>query len=100
LATLEKSLAEKHRESAFVKARTRGKGKHEEFLFTEVIHATTPSIERFLSLIEDGQVCHDLAMHKRENGSARDHGFLFRITRDRIPSLYSYVQLHDLRGLG
>jgi hypothetical protein len=77
LTTLEQRLKEKHTEAAFVSAKTRGKGKEEAFAFERVTHASSPSILRFVALIQDGHVSLDFAMHREESGAARDHGFLF-----------------------
>ena len=96
IATLDESLKKKHRETIFVEAETRGKGAAEEFRFTRITHAASPDITRFLSLIEDGRICQDFAMHRTETGSARDHGFLFRIIDGYQSSLFAYIRNYDL----
>jgi len=35
-------------------------------------------------------------MHRRDDGSARDHGFLFRIVDGYQSSLFGYVKVHEL----
>ena len=95
-AVLARSLETKHRETVFVYAETRGKGADEEFHFTRAIHATGADIERLLRVFEDGQGCQDFAMHRRANGSVRDHGFLFRVDDAALPGVFRDVQSVDL----
>ena len=88
---LEKRLLEKHSETAFVSAHAKGKGKQEQFHYFGVTWCAQPSIEKFLSLIEQGGVLLELRMHLKENGAARNHGSAFRIQQNRIRDLYLKV---------
>jgi len=88
---LEKRLLEKHSETAFVSAHTKGKGKQEQFHYFGVTWCAEPSIEKFLSLIEQGDVLLELRMHIKESGAARNHGSAFRIQQNRIRDLYRVV---------
>lgn len=89
---LEKRLLEKHSETAFVSAHTQGKGKQEQFHYFGVTWCAEPSIEKFLMLIEEGDVLLELRMHVKESGAARNHGSAFRIQQNRIRDLYRVVR--------
>lgn len=88
LEDLRSALQTKHRETFWVKAKTRGRGESEEFLYYEAQHTTGPLPANFEALIESGHVKLDflLSLKKGRNGQERprDHGYLFKIwERDR-----------------
>ena len=93
---LAKSLETKHRETVFVYAEARGKGVDEEFRFARALHALGAQVDRLLRVFEDGDGCHDFAIHRRENGSVRDHGFLVRVEEIALPALFSEIEEIDL----
>ena len=88
-ATLQKRLTEKHTEAAFVAAKTRGKGKDEQFHYHTVTWCSRPSIEALLPLIRAREVMLELRMHIKENGAARNHGTAFRVHKNKLPELYA-----------
>ncbi len=88
---LEKRLLEKHSETAFVSAHTQGTGKQEQFHYFGVTWCAEPSIKKFLTLIEQGNVLLELRMHVKKSGAARNHGSAFRIQQNRIHDLYRIV---------
>ena len=90
---LQKRLDEKHSETVFVAAETNGTGKNEKFHFQTVTYCANPSIERFVQLVEDGDVIVELRMHVKETGAARNHGTAFRVRKHRLKDLYK-TQLH------
>lgn len=87
---LEKRLNEKHTETAFISAHTRGEGSGEEFHYFGVTWCREPSVESFLSLIREGDVFLELRMHLKESGSTRNHGSCFRILQHRLKDLFKY----------
>ena len=88
-ATLQKRLTEKHTEAAFVAAKTRGKGKGEQFHYHTVTWCSRPSTEALLPLIRARDVMLELRMHVKENGAARNHGTAFRVHKNKLPELYA-----------
>jgi hypothetical protein len=90
LTTIGKRLREKHPATLFVKASFKGKGRHEEFRYDEVIFCSEPSFANFLDLISESLICLDLTLSTRANGGARDHGYLWRIKESSIADLYAY----------
>ena len=91
-STLEKRLLEKHSETVFVSAHSRGKGKEEQFHYYGVTWCADPSVDSFVQLIEAGDVMLELRMHLKPSGSLRNHGSAFRIKQNRIPDLYRISQ--------
>ncbi len=88
LEELRIALSKKHRETFWVKAKTRGNGEREEFYYYEVLHTTGPLPSNFAALIQSGHVELDflLSLEKSPKGRerARNHGYLFKIwERDR-----------------
>ena len=89
---LAKRLKEKHTEAVFVAAHAEGKGKDEQFHYYGVTWCNEPSVESFLSLIDQGDVMLEMRMHLKPTGSLRNHGSAFRIKQNRIRDLYRIVK--------
>jgi hypothetical protein len=87
---LAKRLKEKHTETVFVSAHTRGKGKAEEFHFYGVTWCREPSVDEFVKLLQEGEVMLELRMHLKETGATRNHGSCFRIKQNRIKDLFGF----------
>ena len=87
-AILEKRLIEKHSQTVFVSAHVHGTGNFEMFHFYGVNWCQTPSVDKFLTLIEEGAVMLELRMHIKPTGGARNHGSAFRIKQNRIRDVY------------
>lgn len=88
LDNLRLALQTKHRETFWIKAKTRGRGEREEFLYYEAQHTTGPLPANFEALIASGHIELDFLLSLKEgrNGQerARDHGYLFKMwERDR-----------------
>lgn len=90
LQTLESRLREKHPSTLFVRASTRGTDEREEFRYEEIIYCRRPSLSNFLRLVDIDQVGLDFTLHLKEDGNARDHGYLWRIREYSIRDLYGY----------
>lgn len=93
LDILEKRLLEKHSETVFVAAKTRGTGSDEEFYYRTVTYCASPTLERFIKLIECGDVVLELRMHVKPTGGARNHGSAFRVRKHRLIDLYRTQKL-------
>lgn len=88
---IQKRLAEKHNETAFVAANSRGSGASEEFHYRMLTYCTSPNISSFVSLLASGSILLELRMHIGSSGSVRNHGSAFRVMKNRIPDLYRMV---------
>ena len=87
---LEKRLTEKHTETVFVSADVQGEGKQEAFHYQQVLWCREPSVEKFLTLLTEGDVMLELRMHLKETGSVRNHGSCFRIDKARLKDLFRH----------
>lgn len=93
---LSEKLKSKHFRTMFVYAKNKGAGRNEEFKFIKAIYARDSNIENFDKELIDGNISIDLVMHKKENGLIRDHGFLFKITKNRMINLFSDITEYSL----
>jgi hypothetical protein len=98
-AILEKRLKEKHPATIFVQADSRGSGASEEFRYSEVTYCRQASFSNFLDLIGDEKIGLDLTLHLKENGKARDHGYLWRVREASIPNLFTYRRVLTAAGV-
>lgn len=83
LPALRAALMNKHRETFWVKAQTRGVGADESFHYFEVAHTQAPLQGNFAPLIDSGHIELDFVMHLKDAGGGkqktRDHGYLFKM---------------------
>lgn len=90
LATLEQRLKEKHPATLFIVAESRGRGANEEFRYDTIVLHREPSLSNFLDLTLENAIGLDLTLHLRDSGTARDHGYLWRIREPRLSDLFAY----------
>jgi len=99
---LEIRLREKLSEAVYVAAQAAGRGEGEHFFYRTVTHCQSPSVEAYVSLLEQGDALLEIRMHIKENGRHRNHGCGFRIKKNRIQMLYGstvqYRELPPIRG--
>ena len=81
-------LFEKHRSTVFVGAHTRGRGAAEEVHYVRLVWCRSPSVDRFLQLVRDGDILIELRMYAASATRIRNHGTAFRLRRNRIADLY------------
>ncbi|UPT76684.1 MvaI/BcnI family restriction endonuclease [Sulfurovum sp. XGS-02] len=98
-SALQDALAQKHKRTVFIKAQSQNRKKkndtNEEFLYESAFYCEDSSFINFIALMEEGKVSLDFAIHHSpETGKTRDHGFLWRISKEFIPLLFKrQVQL-------
>jgi len=92
LEVVQNQLLKKHNETFWIKAKTRGSGSEEEFMFSDVIHTRKPLASNIPSLFELGVITLDYCVHEEIAASgkrrARDHGYLFKIWEKNIDQLF------------
>jgi hypothetical protein len=88
LDELHSRLAEKHRETFWVKAKAIQKGGGEWFQLQSVTHTTRPSSEQFDRLLADGTVTLDHLVKRKPSGGAHERGPLFKVEKRRLPELF------------
>ncbi len=92
LGVLDLRLQEKHKETIFVTAHSIRREGAEFFRYDQIIHCTSPSLDNFVNLIDERRVFHDFALHRRPDGTPRDHGFLFRVGKQHLGRLFATVE--------
>lgn len=78
--TLRKCFEKKYKNKfVYVKAKSRGSGKDEEFHFCEAYEISGFSYESMITLLEQGKIYVDLRIGQYPDGRTHDHGTGFRI---------------------
>ena len=85
---IKERILKKHDQTFFVYSDTKIENGKEYFLYNKILITQKASLENFLKLVENGKVCMDFVMHRKKNGTTRDHGFLWRIRSNSIPDLF------------
>ncbi len=96
LENLANSLKEKHKETFFVKAKSKLIDGEEYFLYESVVHTSNPNTSVLFALFEEDKITLDLLIHKKEDGSTRDHGALFKMWPQDLPLLFGDEEIIDL----
>jgi MvaI/BcnI restriction endonuclease family len=83
MSVLRTALAEKHKETFWVKAQVKKTQDGEQFRYTEITHTKGPLLSNMAELFRLGSIELDYCVHEKLTASgsrvARDHGYLFKI---------------------
>ena len=79
IADLKNSLLRKHPKSFWVKADIDVRDDWQYFKYNKITYTHSPNPNFFIPLIEAKIITVDYLMHYKESGTARDHGYLFKI---------------------
>ena len=95
---LKKRLSEKHKETFWVSAETKGNSgsEFEEYLYSSVKHTGAADITVFPTLLETGVVTLDYTIKETKPGTAKDQGYLFKIASKNLDLLFSRVETYSL----
>mgnify|MGYP000272568540 CR=1 FL=1 len=98
LEVLKKRLSEKHKETFWVSAETKGNSgsEFEEYLYSSVKHTGAADITVFPTLLETGVVTLDYTIKETKPGTAKDQGYLFKIASKNLDLLFSRVETYSL----
>lgn len=86
--TLIRRLQEKHRQTFWVKAETRGSKSDEEFWYNSVQYTSGVNPLRLPLLIESGIISVDYTIKETPTGGAKDQGYLFKIKQADLSLLF------------
>lgn len=98
LEDLRSALRAKHKETFWVKAKNIREDSYEKFHYVHVEHTKNPYIERLESLIENGIITLDYTLHIKDNGTARDHGYLFKLKQNSLSALFPSPIVYNLEN--
>lgn len=98
---LRSSLAEKHKETFWVKAKVK-RNSHgvEDFHYTDVIHTKGPLLGNMVEMFRLGRIELDYLIHEEfgESGrrKSRDHGYLFKMWQKNLSNLFPPPKKYSL----
>tara|TARA_B110000003_G_scaffold62135_1_gene62494 strand:+ start:1909 stop:3090 length:1182 start_codon:yes stop_codon:yes gene_type:complete len=93
---LKNSLLRKHPKSFWVKADIDIRNDWQYFKYNKITYTHSPNPNFFIPLIEAKIITVDYLMHFKENGTARDHGYLFKILPENLKKLFPEPKDFDL----
>ena len=79
-------LMEKHSRAVFIKAETKIVGGIERFRYDDLLYCESPSIAKFMQLVESKGIVFEFTMAEKENGTVRNHGYPWRLIREEMLS--------------
>lgn len=88
MGRLEKRLAEKHRETFWIKADAETRADGEWFRLHTITHTRNPNLPQLERLLAEGTVTLDHLIKRTPTGRAHEKGPLFKIERDKITELF------------
>jgi hypothetical protein len=96
LNVLQESLRNKHRQTFWVKSKTRFTNGAEEFWYHQGVYTRGPNIDAFPLLLEAGDIFVDYTIKQNPNGSAKDQGYLFRMKKNNLDVLFGIPRAFEL----
>jgi len=96
IADLKNSLLRKHPKSFWVKADIDVRDDWQYFKYNKITYTHSPNPNFFIPLIEAKIITVDYLMHYKESGTARDHGYLFKILPKNLKKLFPKPKDFDL----
>ena len=88
-------LNQKHKETFWVTAESKGTGENEEFYYKTVKHTYGLDELAFPFLVESGQMTIHYLIKELKTGAAKDQGYLFKMSPKFIPSLFKYSNMYS-----
>lgn len=88
---LKSRLLEKHKETVWVTAKTRGHGTTEEFWYNHLKHTDQVDADKLPLLLETGAMTVHYTIKETSNGGAKDQGYLFKTSSKNLELLFSRV---------
>ena len=98
LPVLKQRVLQKHKETFWVSAVTRGKSGdvNEEFFYSEVKHTGKIDPSIFPTLLETGVITLDYLIKELKPEVAKDQGYLFKMSSKNLDLLFSSVNYYSL----
>jgi hypothetical protein len=96
LAKLRTRLHEKHNETMWITAENQGRGTEEEFWYKKLKHTWGADEVALCQLLESGDITLHYTLSVKPNGTANDHGYLFKTALPNIELLFAESREHTL----
>ena len=88
IAHLEERLAQKHRETFWIKARAEYRNDGEWFHLDSATYTKNPNLPQFGRMLGDGTITLDHLIKRLPTGRAHEKGPLFKVERNKISELF------------
>lgn len=89
-------VEEKHKETMWISAETKGRGASEEFWYKNVTHTTGTDSAALPILLESGAMTVHYLIRETPTGGAKDQGYLFKMAAKHLPTLFANITHYDL----
>lgn len=96
ISKLKERLLEKHKETAWVSAKTKNTGSREEFWYNRLKHTAKVDAEALPTLLEAGAITVHYLIKETPTGGAKDQGYLFKTSHKNLDLLFSEIEEIDL----
>lgn len=96
LEKLKMRLETKHAETFWIQASTETRNGEEFFRYDLVRHTRKPNTVNLAGMFDAGIITVDFAMHLKEHGYVRDHGYLFRTTNNNFSHIFPIEKIYNL----
>ena len=95
---LQKRLLEKHKETFWITAQTKGRSgdPDEKFWYSNLKHTGKVDEIAFPILLESGAITLDYTIKEKSNGVAKDQGCLFKISSNNLNLLFTRLEEYQL----
>lgn len=99
IANLQHQLEKKHRQTFWVKAKSKKSDDGlEQFHYVQIEQTRNPFVYNFSTLIEIGAITMDYTLSTKADGGTRDHGYLFKIHPSNFDLLFPSPILYNLEN--
>ncbi len=85
---LKDQFAKKHHETVWISATSEIRSDGEYFRYDVVTHTKNPNTQMLGYLLDSGIITLDYTLHYKPNGETRDHGYIFRISPNKMKLLF------------
>jgi hypothetical protein len=91
LSVLKQCMADKHGETVWVTAESRGRGESEEFWYNEASYTSGPDLTMFPLLLDSGAITVHYTIKEKPNGGVKDQGYLFKMAAKHSSTLFNTI---------
>jgi hypothetical protein len=91
LSVLKQCVADKHGETVWVTAETRGRGESEEFWYNEARYTSGPDLMMLPLMLESGAITVHYTIKEKPGGGVKDQGYLFKMAAKHASTLFNSI---------
>lgn len=91
LSVLKQCIADKHGETVWVTADSRGRDESEEFWYNEARYTSGPDLTMLPLLLDSGAITVHYTIKEKPNGGVKDQGYLFKMAAKHSSTLFNRI---------